>query len=326
MDKETKKLLGIGLVAFAVLKMTQKPKIVYIPQPTGNLGNNYAAWLEYTKAVANSAISLYGSIQNAVNVLWGPGGPFEKTPVPLYDAGSLFWQDVGGGKMAGIGTIYAQIPALYECNDGTFSTSDSARGCVRHGGKRSGTPVQLSDGYSGLLNIRDIPIGQIQIDTKLFQGRDKEYSERSVQNIVQDVANSRFLWENLDPIILWASMDGRLFLLSGHSRLEAFRRLSNAGAVAQGKRFDRIPSKILQNVPVDVAKTVALESNTLSTKETDIERAAYYRRLRQDGTPERAILEKFEKKRGQKLDKRLRLYIPKSIRYYLGHIETVCRK
>lgn len=55
MDKETKKLLGIGLVAFAVLKMTQKPKIVYIPQPTGNLGNNYAAWLEYTKAVANSA-------------------------------------------------------------------------------------------------------------------------------------------------------------------------------------------------------------------------------------------------------------------------------
>lgn len=202
---------------------------------------------------------------------------------------------LNGRSVNGMGAIYPEIPALYECNDGTFSTSDSPRGCTRHGGKRSGTPVQLSENYSGLLNIRDVPLEQINVDTTLFQGREKAFSERSVNNIVQDVEAGRFLWENLDPIILWQSPEGKLYLLSGHSRLEGFRRLAARNAKAQGKGFFRIPAKILQNVPVDVAQTVALESNTLSTKETDLERAGYYRRLRQEGTPEKTLLDTIKK-------------------------------
>lgn len=296
---KTEKIIGLGLLAYAVLEFTKPPRYIpYVPPPSGNLQNNYNAWLNYAKSVTNSAVNLYGSINNAIQVLWGPGGPFEKTPVPVYDAGSIFWKDAGYGNIAGIGTIYPQIPALYECNDGTFTTSDSPRGCTRHGGKRSGTPVQLSDNYSGLLNIRDVPLDAISIDRKLFQGREKAFSERSVLNIIQDVDTGRFLWENLDPIILWQSPDGKFYLLSGHSRLEAFRRLADRNATAQGKAFSLIPAKILQNVPVDVAQTVALESNTLSTKETDLERAAYYRRLRQEGTPEKTVLEMAKKNEG----------------------------
>ena len=422
---KTEKIIGLGLLAYAVLEFTKPPRYIpYVPPPSGNLQNNYNAWLNYAKSVTNSAVNLYGSINNAIQVLWGPGGPFEKTPVPVYDAGSIFWKDAGYGNIAGIGrvhdskppgitpcadgkysdtrhgrgvcsyhggsllsarakvpgepappaetfeafvkrrahemateskentrrtlknsggsftstwlnsearkayefdyryytgsdsrkwlkkeyeelygvsigAIYPQIPALYECNDGTFTTSDSPRGCTRHGGKRSGTPVQLSDNYSGLLNIRDVPLDAISIDRKLFQGREKAFSERSVLNIIQDVDTGRFLWENLDPIILWQSPDGKFYLLSGHSRLEAFRRLAGRNATAQGKAFSRIPAKILQNVPVDVAQTVALESNTLSTKETDLERAAYYRRLRQEGTPEKTILDMAKKNEGR---------------------------
>lgn len=360
----TKKIIGLGLLVFAVIKLTEQPAyITPPPKPGGNLQNNYAAWLAYAKSVTDQAVKLYGSVQNAINVLWGPGGPFNNTPVPQYDAGTLFWGDVEGGGVAGMGkiykfgssipvpafwcndhenlsypyspgmcsyhggvdyrrvnsqaaqrayhkrqqrlkqikmgAIYPSIPALYECNDGTYSTSNSPRGCQRHGGKKTGTPVQLSDNYSGLLNIRDVPIQNIFVDTSLFQGREKEYSERSVLNIVNDAEDGKFLWENLDPITLWQAPDGKLYLLSGHSRLTAFKRLSAKGLQAQGKDFTRIPAKILQNVPVNVAQTVALESNTLSTKETDLERAIYYRKLRQDGTPERTLLDTIKRNEGR---------------------------
>lgn len=204
-----------------------------------------------------------------------------------------------GRKNAAVGAVYPEIPALYECNDGTYSTSNSARACSWHGGLKSRTPVQLTDSYSGLITIRDVPLEDIHIDTRLFQGRQKEYSERSVANIVNDVRAGRFLWENLDPITLWANTAGKLYLLSGHSRYEAFRRLAEFGESAQGKAFTRIPAKILKNVPVDVAQTVALESNTLSTKETDVERATYYRKLRQDGAQEKTILETIKKNEGK---------------------------
>ena len=109
MDKDTKKIIGVGLLVFAVLEMTRSQSNYtqpYTPKPSGTLQNNYAAWLAYTKSITDSAVKLYGSIQNAINALWGPGGPFDKTPIPQYDAGSLFWQDVDAGKVAGIGKYY----------------------------------------------------------------------------------------------------------------------------------------------------------------------------------------------------------------------------
>lgn len=195
-----------------------------------------------------------------------------------------------------IGAIYNNVPELYECNDGTFSTSAGPRGCVRHGGKKTGQP--LAFGRSSLLDIVDVPISYILTDTKLFQGREKNFSERSVENIVNDATSGNFRWSNFDPITLWRSPEGKLFIMSGHSRKEAFRRLAEMGIKIDGKGFDRIPAKI-ETAPLEVARTLALESNTLSTKENDIERAAYYRKLRQDGISEKEILTRVKKNEGR---------------------------
>lgn len=201
-------------------------------------------------------------------------------------------------KRPAVGAIYPAVPELYPCNDGTFTTSPGSRGCARHGGKKSNVPVSAGGG-SSLLNIMDVPLGDIQTDTTLFQGREKKFSERSVDNIVNDALSGAFVWENLDPVTLWRSPEGVLYLLSGHSRKEAFRRLAQQNVTVQGKTFDRIPAKIIVGMPLAAAQRLALESNTLSTKETDIERAAYYRRLRQEGTQEAALLAQIKKNEGR---------------------------
>lgn len=194
----------------------------------------------------------------------------------------------------GIRGVYKEVPKFYECNDGYLTTGS----CSWHGGFKSRTPIPAGAGGSGLLNIQDVPLSQIHIDRQLFQGREKAFSQRSVDNIVNDVTNGRFAWENLDPITLWRSPDGKLYLLSGHSRLRAFEVLAEMRATANGKGFDRIPAKIRSGA-LDDARRLALESNTLSTKETDIERAAYYRKLRQDGVPEKELLAQVRKNEGR---------------------------
>lgn len=199
-------------------------------------------------------------------------------------------------KKSAIGAIYAELPELYECNDGTYSTSKGQRACTRHGGRKSGQPVTFGGG-GGLLNIQDVPLKSIRVNRELFQGREKAFSARSVDNIVNDATKGAFAWENLDPITLWKS-EGKLFLLSGHSRLRAFEILDEMRVKVDGKGFDRIPAKIRTGSLQD-AQRMALESNTLSTKENDVERAAYYRRLRQDGQPEKETAAQVKKNEGR---------------------------
>ena len=202
-------------------------------------------------------------------------------------------------RKSGIGAIYPEVPQVYECADGTYSTSSGARSCTRHGGRKSNTPISYGGGGgSTLIPIEDVPLQNINIDRALFQGREKAYSQRSVENIVSDAETGRFVWANLDPITLWMSPEGKLFLLSGHSRLRAFEVLAKSGVAVDGKRFDRIPAKIIRT-DLNSAQRMALESNTLSTKETDVERAAYYRRLRQDGIEEKKILEQVKRNEGR---------------------------
>lgn len=193
-----------------------------------------------------------------------------------------------------LGAIYRNIPNVYSCNDGTYSTARLPYACSRRGGRLSDQPAQSGGGGSALLQIVDVPLSAIQIDRSLFQGREKAYSKRSVDNILAAVESGAFVWENLDPITLWRSPDGKLFLLSGHSRLHAFTILAKAGASVDGKRFDRIPAKI-RTGDLRAAQRLALESNTLSTKETDIERAGYYVRQRQEGVKESEIKEQIRR-------------------------------
>lgn len=214
--------------------------------------------------------------------------------IALFALGAiLFWPK----KRSGIHAIYQNVPELYQCTDGTYSTSSSPNACSQHGGRKNKSPLTFGSG-SALLNVQDVPLSDIHIDRRLFQGREKAFSQRSVDNIVSDVQTGRFVWANLDPITLWQSPDGKLYLLSGHSRHHAFEVLRDMNAMVDGKAFSRIPAKIYSG-ELDAARKLALESNTLSTKETDIERAAYYRKLRQDGVSEKSILEQLKKNEGR---------------------------
>ena len=124
------------------------------------------------------------------------------------------------------------------------------------------------------------PVSELRFDTKSFQNRENEFSEASVNRIIDAVTFDEFNWAIFDPITIWKNPDdGKYYVLSGHSRSEAFRRLAADGATADGRNFEKIPAKIF-NGTFEQAKELALNSNTLSTKETDLERANYYRERR----------------------------------------------
>ena len=125
------------------------------------------------------------------------------------------------------------------------------------------------------------PVKDLYFDTANFQNRDAEFSETSVNRILDAVDDGDFNWAIFDPITIWRNPNnGKFYVLSGHSRSEAFRRLSADGASVDGRNFDRIPAKIFAGT-FEQAKDLALNSNTLSTKETDLERANYYRERRE---------------------------------------------
>jgi hypothetical protein len=137
------------------------------------------------------------------------------------------------------------------------------------------------------LEIEDINIADIFTDEENFQQRKQAYSERSVNNIIQAVQNGTFNWNELDPVTLWISpKDYRYYVLSGHSRLEAFRRLFADGY----QNFELIPARVFEGTLAE-AKEIALRSNTLSTKESSVERAGYYHKLFAAQKPRKEIVE-----------------------------------
>jgi hypothetical protein len=138
-----------------------------------------------------------------------------------------------------------------------------------------------------------IPLEQVYTDTDKFQQRETEYSQDSVNKIISAVKNGTFQWAVLDPILLWKSPSDKLFVLSGHSRYHAFLQLAKAGITYNNRDFTRIPARML-SVPEDEAVRIALMSNTLSTPETPMERATFYRKLLQN-TPYKEVAELAER-------------------------------
>ena len=129
-----------------------------------------------------------------------------------------------------------------------------------------------------------VPIDRIYTDEKNFQNRGDKYSQRSVDSIVNAAKNGTFNWFAFDPITIWENpKDGKKYVLSGHSRTQAFRELSKLRPYIEidGLTFDRIPAKIYRG-SFDDARRLALNSNTLATPETLTERAAYYRNIRKN--------------------------------------------
>ena len=141
-------------------------------------------------------------------------------------------------------------------------------------------PMESTAGNA--FDIDYVKVSDVLTDEKNFQNRQDKYSEKSVEAIIKAVKNGAFNWFAFDPVLLWQAPDGKKYVLSGHSRTEAFRRLSKEKPKIKidGLTFDRIPAKIYKGDFVS-AKNLALNSNALATPETLLERADYYRKLRQ---------------------------------------------
>lgn len=149
-------------------------------------------------------------------------------------------------------------------------------------------PVQENSGVS-LISVK-----AIKTNVDLFQNRKAEYSQESVNRIIDAVKNGTFDIRVFDAILVWLSeQDKTFYVLSGHSRLKAFQELSQPrkeyknpdGSIID---FTVIPARIFEGTK-EQAQKIALESNVLSTKETDLERANYYRRLRMQGKSRQEI-------------------------------------
>lgn len=148
-------------------------------------------------------------------------------------------------------------------------------------------------------SVKLVDIKKIYKDPARFQNRETAESSESVNRIIKDAEAGRFDWAKFDPVTLWRDpRDGKLYVLSGHSRTRAFEKLSQAGALVNGRGFDKIPAKLFQGSEAQ-AIDFALNSNTLSTKETEIERANYYRRKLQNGTPAAEVLEEIKINEGK---------------------------
>lgn len=141
----------------------------------------------------------------------------------------------------------------------------------------------MSSKAGNAFDIDYVKVKDILTDEKNFQNRQDKYSEKSVEAIIKAVKNGAFNWFAFDPVLLWQSPDGKKYVLSGHSRTEAFRRLSKEKPqiIIDGLAFDRIPAKIYKGDFVS-AKNLALNSNALATPETLLERADFYRKQRKN--------------------------------------------
>lgn len=178
-----------------------------------------------------------------------------------------------------LGKIFKEIPeTFYPCNDGMYSTHDRRGACNYHKGLHSSKKlVPVNQKKSNLVQL--VNLSDIYTNKKLFQNRKADYSIQTVDRILNAVNNGTFKIEVFDPIILWHNpSDSKLYILSGHSRVEAFRRLSKMGF----DTFDSIPAKII-NTNEDNARKIAMESNALATREKETERALYYKELRESG-------------------------------------------
>jgi|GEM_PF-6538063 len=148
-----------------------------------------------------------------------------------------------------------------------------------------------------------VPLEVIKKREDLFQNRKSAYAKRSVDNILNAIATGRFNWALFDSILLFWDIFGiigkkdEFYVISGHSRLEAFNQTGGTVEI-DGRSFAKIPAKVVTSMVIDDIREIALNSNTLGTKESYTERANYYRTLRELGKTKKEINKKAKETEG----------------------------
>lgn len=128
-----------------------------------------------------------------------------------------------------------------------------------------------------------MPISEIQTSVDRFQNRENEYSQETVDSIVNDYNKGTLNLDNIPPILVWRDpTNGKMYVVGGHSRLEAFKRLGR----------DKIQVQELVGLTEAQAKQRGREDNALGTSETVIEQAKLVRSWREEGMTKSDINEK----------------------------------
>ena len=113
--------------------------------------------------------------------------------------------------------------------------------------------------------VHMVPIEDLAVDTDRFQPRDAAYSEESVDRIT-----ARFDPRELDPLRTWTDpSDGREYVLAGHSRHEAIRRLQADGTLPEGYE---VPVDPFEGTEAEAIEFAARE-NASRTAQTPAESA-----------------------------------------------------
>ena len=124
----------------------------------------------------------------------------------------------------------------------------------------------IQAGGGGVLSI---PVQSIFTDTARFQNRDAEFSAESVERIVNNFDPNKF-----DPVTVWRDpANGKTYVLSGHSRLTAFKRLGKLN----------IPAKVFQGTEAEAIRFARVDANRGATAETLAEDIKAYKLLRDGG-------------------------------------------
>jgi hypothetical protein len=126
-----------------------------------------------------------------------------------------------------------------------------------------------------------VPVKGLRTDTSRFQPRSAAFSVESVQRIVDHFSDNR-----LDPIVLFHDLDNKIYVLSGHSRLEAHKMLDalpnsdprKQAALQNGFRPGLVKARLFKGTQEE-AKEFASRSNDFATKNKDYESAAAIRAL-----------------------------------------------
>ena len=151
------------------------------------------------------------------------------------------------------------------------------------------------EGPQGRWNFQNVPISTIRTDTKRFQNRVDAFSKKTFNSIVSDAEEGKFDFGKLDAITLWRDpKDGQLYVLAGHSRFAAFKHLSESGRAG----FDTIPAKILEG-DERAAIEFARNSNSWADTEQPVERAQYFRELRESGLSKSEIAKRLKQLEGR---------------------------
>jgi len=142
---KTTQLLGLGLIAYALLNRKPAPQQLLQqlpPKPAGNYQTNYAQWLAWAKNAYAQAKNVYGSGVDLYNALFGPGGLFAGNDTP--SPGSNYWDETTNGDngewtewIGGIGRVYKNHPGgypIFSCNDLTFTDKHKRGACSHHRG------------------------------------------------------------------------------------------------------------------------------------------------------------------------------------------------